>query len=108
MLTSEQKLLCALSHLSMFFAPILAPLIVLLVSDDKFVKMQAKEALGFHIFLTIAGVISTILMIVLIGIPLAIILGLMAVILPIIAFIKVIDSIDYSYPITGNFIRKNF
>lgn len=113
MITTEQKLLCALSHLGTFVGiPILAPLIVLLVTKNQFVKQQSKEALGFQLFLLIAAFVTGILYITVIGIPIAIILtlgiALLGIILPIIAIIKVIDGIDYSYPVTGKFIRKNF
>ena len=109
MLTTEQKHLCALAHLGTFVGiPILAPVIVLLVSSDFFVKQQAKEALGFQIFLILALVISGILTIVLIGIPLLLVVGVVGVVLPIIAIVKVVDGTDYSYPISGSFIRNHF
>ncbi|WIV11221.1 DUF4870 domain-containing protein [Proteiniborus sp. MB09-C3] len=107
MLTTEQKLLCALAHLGVFVGiPIIAPIIALLVSNDNFVKMQAKEALGFQIMLIAAGIISGILVIVLIGIPLLLVIGIVTVVFPIIAIVKVIDGVDYSYPISGSIIRK--
>jgi len=109
MLTTEQKLLCAVSHLGTFVGiPIIAPLIILLVSSDPFVKQQSKEALGFQIFLILAGILSGILTIVLIGIPLLIAVAVIGVIFPIIAIVKVVDGVDYSYPFTGTFIRRNF
>ncbi|MTI49014.1 DUF4870 domain-containing protein [Sporosalibacterium faouarense] len=109
MLTTEQKLLCALSHLGTFVGiPIIAPLIVLLVSNDPFVKTQAKEALGFQIMLAIGAAISAILTIILIGILGFVVIVIVGVIFPIIAMVKVVDGVDYSYPISGNFIRRNF
>ncbi|KNF09906.1 hypothetical protein CLPU_1c00710 [Gottschalkia purinilytica] len=106
MLTTEQKLLCALCHLGGFIAlPIIAPLVVLLVSNDFFVKQQAKEALAFHIGIFVGFAISLILSIILIGIPMMLILSALAVILPIVAVVRVVDGIDYSYPITGRFVR---
>lgn len=107
MLTTEQKLLCALAHLGIFVGiPIIAPVIALLVSSDNFVKMQAKEALGFQIMLIVASVISGILIFVIIGIPLLLAIGIVAVVFPIIAIVKVVDGVDYSYPISGAFVRK--
>ena len=109
MLTTEQKLLCALAHLGTFVGiPIIAPLIVLLASSDMFVKQQAKEALGFQIFLIVGGIISGILAIILIGIPLLMAIGIIGIIFPIIAMVKVAEGQDYSYPITGTMIRRNF
>lgn len=107
MLTTEQKLLCALAHLGVFVGiPIIAPIIALLVSNDTFVKMQAKEALGFQIMMAAASVISGILIVVLIGIPLLIAVGISTVVFPIIAIIRVVDGVDYSYPISGSIVRK--
>lgn len=106
MLTSEQKILCVITHLGVCVGiPIVAPLIVLLVSTDPFVKQQAKEALGFHIFLAIVAAIATILIIGIIFLPL---IWLISVIFGIIALVKVLDGNDYSYPVTGSFVRKNF
>lgn len=109
MLTTEQKLLCALAHLGTFVGiPIIAPLVVLLASSDAFVKQQAKEALGFQIFLVIASIVSVILVFVLIGIPLILAVAAIGIIFPIIAMVKVAEGVDYSYPITGTMIRRNF
>lgn len=107
MLSTEQKLLCALAHLGIFIGlPILAPIIALLVSNDDFVKMQAKEALGFQIMMAVASIISAILVFLLIGIPLLIAIGLATVVFPIVAIVKVVDGVDYSYPISGLIVRK--
>ncbi len=107
MLTTEQKLLCALAHLGVFVGiPIIAPIIALLVSSDNFVKTQAKEALGFQIMMIAASIISGILVIVLIGIPLLLGIAIATVVFPILAIIKVVDGVDYSYPISGSIVRK--
>lgn len=109
MLTTEQKVFCAISHLGIFVGlPILAPLVVLLLSNDSFVKQQAKEALAFQIGMIIIAAIGGVLIFVLIGIPIVIAVALATVILPVIATIKIADSVDYSYPITGNFVRSRF
>lgn len=109
MLTTEQKLLCALSHLGIFIGiPIVAPLVVLLFSNDEFIKCQAKEALAFQIGVGAIIVVGVILSILLVGIPILIVSGLALVVFPIIATIKIADGVDYSYPITGRFVRKNF
>ncbi len=109
MLTTEQKIFCGICHLGIFVGlPIIAPLVVLLLSNDQFVKQQAKEALGFQTGMIVIGAIGGILAFVLIGIPILIAVGLATVILPIIATINIADSKDYSYPITGNFVRSRF
>ena len=107
MLSTEQKLLCGVAHLGWIVGlPVLAPLIIMLLAGDKFVKDQAKEALVFQIGLVILAAIFGILSILLIGIPLLIVLGIAALILPIMAVIKICDGEDYSYPVTGSFARN--
>lgn len=108
MLTTEQKLLSAASHLGIFVGlPVIIPLVILLISKDGFIKTQAMEALGFQILLLIATAISGILFIVLIGIPLLIAVGIAAFVLPILATIKVANNEDYTYPVSGKYIRKS-
>ena len=109
MLTTQQKLICALCHLGTFIGlPIIAPLVVFLLSGDYFIKQQAKEALGFQIGMAIIFTIGGVLSLVLIGIPILIIASIVTFALPIIATIKIADGEDYTYPITGNFVRRNF
>lgn len=106
MYSTEQKLLAVLCHGGVFLAaPILIPLVVMLISTDDYVKTQAKEALMFQILLIIAGVVSAVLIILLVGIFGLIIVGIAAVIMPIIAIISVLNGNDYSYPISGNWAR---
>lgn len=106
MLTSEQKIIAAISHGSVFVGlPVIVPLIIMLVSTDEFVRTQAKEALIFHIGWVIGMAVSIILVILLVGIIGIIIVGICGLILPIIAIINVLEGRDYSYPITGKFAR---
>ncbi|QXM06417.1 DUF4870 domain-containing protein [Crassaminicella indica] len=108
MLTTEQKLLCGAAHLGWIVGfPIIAPLIIMLLTADMFVKNQAKEALAFQIGMMILGAIFGFLSIILIGIPFLLVVWFAAFILPVIATIRSCKGIDYSYPITGSFIRKN-
>ncbi|MCT4620434.1 MAG: DUF4870 domain-containing protein [Marinisporobacter sp.] len=108
MLTTEQKLLCGVAHLGWLVGfPIIAPLMIMLFGTDSFVKNQGKEALAFQIAMTISGAIFGFLSIFLIGLPFLMILWFVALILPVLATIRVCKGIDHSYPITGSFIRKN-
>ncbi|MFT9496688.1 DUF4870 domain-containing protein [Anaerosolibacter sp.] len=107
MMTTEQKLLCAIAHLGWMVAlPILAPLVILVLTNDSFVKNQSKEALIFQIGVAILTVVFGILSVLLIGIPLLLVLLVGALIFPIIAVVKSCDGVDYSYPVTGSIARK--
>lgn len=107
MLTTEQKILCAISHLGIFTGLfVVLPLIIFLLSKDKFVKDQAKEALVFQLFVFAGIIISVILMIVLIGFITIAIVGLVALILPILATIANANDKFYEYPLTTEIARK--
>ena len=107
MFSTEQKLLCGVAHLGwMVGLPILAPLVIMLITGDRFIKDQAKEALVFQIAVIVFGAIFAILSILLIGIPFLFVLAIGALILHVIAVVKICDGVDYSYPITGTFARR--
>ena len=111
--TKDERTWAMLSHFSvlcMFIFPfgnILAPLIIWLIKKDEmpFVEDQAKEVLNFQISMTIYFIGSIILIIVLIGIPILIVLGIFNVIITIIAGIKANDGKSYRYPINLRLIK---
>jgi uncharacterized protein len=106
MLSLEQKLLAALAHGGKFLgAPIIIPLIIMLVSTDEYVKLQAKESLVFELVMAACMIVSGILVVVLVGIIGLVFFGIATIVLPIIAIVKVIDGKEYSYPITGKWAR---
>ncbi|UBF28877.1 DUF4870 domain-containing protein [Kovacikia minuta CCNUW1] len=100
----KRKLLSAFCHGAIFFSPLVisigVPIAILLVSEDPIVKENAKESINFHINLYIYGVIFGILAFLVIGIPLLIILGLVAFIMPIVAIVHTATNTDkpYRYP----------
>jgi len=103
-------MLCHFSSLCMFIFPfgnILAPLIIWLIKKDEmpFVEDQAKEVLNFQISMTIYFIGSIILIIILIGIPILIGLGIFNIIITIIAGIKANDGKSYRYPINLRLIK---
>lgn len=94
-----------LVHASAFFAPFLVPFIVFLVSNDQEVKVISIQALLFQLVMGGLLFVSTILIVVLIGIPMVIVFGLMTIIVPIIAIIKALNGETYNYPIVGMWFR---
>jgi uncharacterized Tic20 family protein len=97
-------MVCHLSALAGFLIPfgnIAGPLIVWLIkrAEMPLVEVHGKEALNFQITVSIAIAICIPLMFVLIGIPLMIIIGLGALILTIMAAVKVSNGeLEYRYP----------
>lgn len=106
MLTSEQKILAALSHgSSLIGLGIIAPLIIMLVSKDDYVKTQAKEALIFQLVIYGGMLVSVPFTILIVGFFGLAFFGIAGIVLSILALVNVIDGKDYSYPVTGKWAR---
>jgi len=104
--TQEEKTWGMIAHLSALsgiiipFGNIIGPLVVWLIKKDTmpFVDDQGKEALNFNITVTIAMIVSAILMIVLIGFVLMAVIGIGALVLMIMAALKANEGQAYRYP----------
>lgn len=105
--SDQRKLLSALCHASIFFSPALVsigiPIAILLVNDDWVIKDNAKEAINFHINLYLYGILAFVLAITIIGIPVAILIGIglaFSWIFPIVAIVRTLDNPNqpYRYP----------
>ena len=94
-----------LVHASTWFAPMLLPIIVYLVSQDQSVKRISLQAFFFHIIMVALISISWFFSFILIGIPFLIIFGLMAIVCPIMGIIYALEGRQYQYPIVKWFIR---
>ncbi len=111
--SKDERTWAMLCHFSAFaglifpFGNFLAPLIIWLIKKEElpFVEDQGKEVLNFQISMTIYFIGSLILIIVLIGIPILIVLGIFNVIITIIAGIKANDGKSYRYPINLRLIK---
>lgn len=102
---------CHLAALSGFVIPfgnVIGPLILWLIKKDTMplVDQHGKEAVNFQITVTIAMLISFVLMFVLIGIVLVFAVGIGALILTIMATVKVSNGeFDYRYPFALRLIK---
>jgi hypothetical protein len=102
---------CHLSALSGFIIPlgnVLGPLILWLVKkkDMPLVDQHGKEALNFQITVLIAFLVSLVLTVILIGFVLMFVVGIGALVLTIIAAVKVSNGeLDYKYPLTIRMIK---
>lgn len=107
----QWAMICHLSALAGFVIPfgnVIGPLVVWLIKKDTMplVDQHGKEALNFQITVGIAALVSMLLMLVLIGIFLLIAVGLGALILTIMAAVKVSNGeLDYKYPWTLRLIK---
>ncbi|MBB2494095.1 DUF4870 domain-containing protein [Aquipseudomonas ullengensis] len=89
------------------FGNILGPLIVWQLKRDldPFVDDQGKEALNFHITVSIAALVCMLLAVVVIGFLLLPLLGLAALVLTIIAGIKANEGKLYRYPLCWRLVK---
>ena len=112
-ISAEERQWAMFAHLSALigfiipFGNIIGPLVIWMIKKETmpFVDQQGKEALNFQITVTIAMVVSAILIIVVIGFVLMFLIGLAALILTIMAGIKANEGVAYRYPFTLRLIN---
>ncbi|MFW5917435.1 MAG: DUF4870 domain-containing protein [Halorubrum sp.] len=92
--------MAAITHVLALFTWLIGPLVVLLVTDDEFVKENARNAINWQIWITVYSIIAGILILVGIGILLLPILGLLDLVFIVIAAVKAADGEAWSYPLT--------
>ncbi|MFD1143438.1 DUF4870 domain-containing protein [Larkinella insperata] len=110
---SDERMWGMLAHLSALagflipFGNIIGPVVVWQIQKDKsaFVDYHGKEALNFQITMTIALGIALLLVILLIGLPILVVLGLVSVVFSILAGVKANNGEYYRYPFTFRFIQ---
>ncbi|MNO55438.1 hypothetical protein D3C76_459300 [compost metagenome] len=89
------------------FGNLLGPLIVWQIRRefDPYVDQQGKEAVNFQITVTLAMLISCLLMLVIIGFLLLGLVTIVALVLTIIAGIKANEGLPYRYPFTWRLLK---
>lgn len=94
-----------LVHASAFFAPLLVPFIVFIITGDKEVKKLSIQALLFQLVMWGLIFVSTILSFILIGIPLLILFSIVGIIVPVLGIINALNGEEFNYPIVGLWYR---
>jgi uncharacterized Tic20 family protein len=99
---SDQRMWATLAHVSGILFSFLGPLVIYLVMKDKghFIRNQSLEALNFQITVTIAMIVSAILIVLIIGIVLLLAVGVAALVLMIMAAVAANRGEEYRYPLT--------
>jgi hypothetical protein len=97
---SDDRMLATLAHVGGIIAGFIPSLIIYLVKKDSspYVRKQAAEALNFQITVTIATVVSMILIIVIIGFFLFMAVWVLNIVLCIVAGIAANRGENYEYP----------
>lgn len=104
----NDRLLAVLSHVSLLLGfGLIVPLVLFLIMKDQsaFVNRHSKEALNFHITVTIATIVCIPLCFILIGFLLILVIALGAIVLAILATIEAAQDRDYQYPVTLRLVR---
>jgi uncharacterized Tic20 family protein len=108
----QWAMLCHLSALTGLVIPI--PGVNLIVpfllwnarkNDHPFIDEEGKEAVNFQISITIYGIISGLLILVLIGLPMVAAVVLAGIILPVLSAMKAKEGISAKYPLTLRFLK---
>ncbi|WP_096270829.1 DUF4870 domain-containing protein [Paucisalibacillus globulus] len=106
--TEDDRLFSMLIYVLSFPFPVLGPLLIWLLKRDNsdFVDFHGKEYFNFIISFTIYGIVSSILMIVLIGFLLIFVVGVAALVLTIIAAVKAYQGERFRIPLVIRFIKQ--
>ena len=98
----------ALFHLSGLFILIIPPILFWIIKRDDIpgIKEHAKDILNFQISITIYLLVSMVLLIIIIGLPLLIFLGIFSSVVIIVNTFKVLRGDEYKYPFNMNIIKK--
>ncbi|PTX58915.1 hypothetical protein C8P63_11497 [Melghirimyces profundicolus] len=99
------KVVKILVHASTWFAPVLVPLVVWLLTNERELKRLSLQALVFHFVIWLLVSISYLFSFILIGIPFLIIFGLIGLIAPIVGIVRALQERRFDYPIIGSFIQ---
>ncbi|WP_064091304.1 DUF4870 domain-containing protein [Rossellomorea aquimaris] len=105
--TKDERMMAALIYILSLFTTFIGPLIIWLIKKDEseFVDFHGKEYLNFLISYAVYGIVSSILMIVLIGFVLAPIVGVLALIFTILGAIKAYEGESYRIPTVFRIIK---
>jgi uncharacterized Tic20 family protein len=104
----ENETLAAIAHLSSFVAMFVGPLVIMIVSEDEFVREHAKNALDWQISFLIYSVVSVILTIILIGIVGLIVFSIANIVFVIVGTIKSTEGDLWVYPISISLLGDNY
>jgi hypothetical protein len=106
-LTSDERIIAMLCHLLAFLSGFVGPIVLWAVKKDEspFVDAHGKEAINFHITVLIYSVVTLMLCFVLVGFLLIPVVGLLAIISPIVGAVKAANGQPFRYPLAIRLIR---
>jgi len=103
----EDTTLLALLHLSGLFILLFPPILIWLWKKEevKDIDKHAKDVINFQITMWIYLFIGALLLIIIIGLPILIFLGIFSSIIIVLNSIKVLNKQPYKYPLTKQFLK---
>ncbi len=103
----DQKTLSILAHILGIFTGFIGPLIIFLVTreDQAVAKANAREALNFQITLALAAIVSSLLIIIVIGIVGLVAVGIGNVVFSILAAMAASRDQEYRYPVSLRLLK---
>lgn len=90
-------------HASIWFAPVLVPLLIYLFMEDRSIRSLSIQALLFHLIMWTMVGIASIFSLILIGIPFVILFSIIGLIVPIIGIVYAIKDRPFHYPMLASF-----
>uniref|UniRef100_A0A942T199 DUF4870 domain-containing protein n=1 Tax=Neobacillus citreus TaxID=2833578 RepID=A0A942T199_9BACI len=104
----DQRLWATLTHVGAIFFSLIVPIVAYLVLRDRgqFIREHTRQALNFHITAAIAGVVASILTVVLIGFLLLPVIGVLVIVFSIMAAVAANRGQFYKYPLAIEFIKQ--
>jgi uncharacterized Tic20 family protein len=104
--TSSDRVAAMLTHLGGIVLGFIPALIVYLaVSDNPWLKENARNALNFQLTMLIAEVVSAALVVLLVGVFMLWAIGILVLVLSIVAAVKANGGEAYRYPATIEMIK---
>lgn len=96
-----------LMHLSQFLTAFILPLIMWLTNKDvnERVDKNGKNILNFAISYTIYGIVSSFLIILIVGIVMLVVLGVLSTVFIILGAVKAANGEDWKYPLSIEFLK---
>jgi len=106
-LKKEDTTLLALLHLSGLFVFVFPPILIWLWKKNEILDIDkhAKDVINFQITMLIYLFIGALLILLIIGIPILIFLGVASSIIIVLNTIKVLNKQPYKYPYTKRFLK---